>query len=35
MTLIQHCVMKLVSMVKNGLELQPANLEVSLVKDEF
>jgi len=35
MTLIQLDVVKLVLMVKNGLELQRANLEVLLVKDEF
>jgi len=35
MTLIQLDVVKLVLMVKNGLELQLVNSEVLLVKDEF
>lgn len=35
MILILDYVVKLVLMEKNGLELQPANLEVLMVKEEF
>ena len=35
MILTHPDVVKLVSMVKSGLELQPVNLEVLMVKEEF